>query len=139
MTIRVLLVDGHQLVRDALRDTLANEPDITVVGEAGDAYTAFEHALSLAPDVVVLDTGLPDLNGIEAAGRLKGMTGVEMKIVALSAHVDRLAVRSILRAGAAAYVTKSSADAELLPAIRAVVSGHNYLCLEAAESLAADA
>lgn len=51
MTIRVLVVDGHQPVRDALRDTLANEPDITVVGEAGDAYTAFEHALNLAPDV----------------------------------------------------------------------------------------
>jgi DNA-binding NarL/FixJ family response regulator len=131
----VLLVDDHQLVREALRDTLANEADIEVVGEAGDAATALERTRSLAPDVVVLDIGLPDLNGIEAAGRLRQQTSGSAKIVALSAYTDRRFVTEMLRAGASAYVTKSSAGTELVRAIRAVASGQTYICPEAAESL----
>jgi DNA-binding NarL/FixJ family response regulator len=135
MTTSVLLIDDHRLVREALRDTLANETDIEVVGEAGDAATAFERARSLAPDVVVLDIGLPDLNGIEAANRLRQQTGAGIRIVALSAYTDRRFVTEMLRAGASAYVTKSSAGTELVRAIRAVASGLTYICPEAAESL----
>jgi DNA-binding NarL/FixJ family response regulator len=130
VTISVLLVEDHQLVREALCNALAKQPDIKVVGEADDAGTAFERARSLAPDVVVLDDSLPDMNSIEAAAKLKGHTGVSAKIVALSGHADRRFVTGMLRAGASAYVTKSSATTELLGAIRAVAAGQSYICRE---------
>jgi two-component system NarL family response regulator len=135
VTISVLLVEDHQLVREALRDTLAKEPDIRVVGEAGDAVTAYERARSLKPDLVVLDLGLPDVNGIEAAAKLKEQAGVDPKIVALSAYTDRRFVTEMLRAGASSYVTKSSAGSELIRAIRAVAAGQTYICPEVAGAL----
>jgi DNA-binding NarL/FixJ family response regulator len=133
--ISVLLVDDHRLVREALRDTLAKEPDIEVVGEADDAHTAFERARSLKPDIVVLDIGLPDMSGIEAAAKLKERSGVDPKIVALSAYNDRRFATEMLRAGAASYVTKSSVGAELVRAIRAVACGQTYICPEVAGAL----
>jgi len=137
MTIRVLLADDHRMVREALRDALATTADIEVVGEAGDACTALEQARSLAPDVVVLDIGLPDLNGMEVAARL-GQAGNTAKIVALSAYSDKRFVVEMLRAGAVAYVTKSSAGSELVRAIRAVSAGQNYFCAEVAGGLASE-
>ena len=134
MTVSVLLVEDHQLVREALRDTLAKQPGIKVVGEADDARTAFERARSLAPDVVVLDDSLPDMNSIEVAAKLKRV-GVSAKIVALSVHADRRFVTEMLRAGVSAYVTKSSATTELLEAIRAVAAGQSYICREVIDSL----
>jgi len=135
MTIKVLLVDDHRLVREALRDALAKESDIEVVGEAGDAAGAFERIRASTPDVVVLDIGMPDLNGIEVASQVKETTGVDAKIVALSVHSDRRFVTEMLRAGASAYVTKSSAGTELLRAIRAAAAGQTYICPEAAGTL----
>jgi two-component system NarL family response regulator len=132
VTISVLLVEDHRLVREALRDVLAREPDIKVVAEADDAATAFECARSLIPDAVVLDDTLPDMNGIEAAAKLKGHAGVDSKIVALSVHADRHFVTEMLRAGVTAYVTKSSAAAELVRAIRAAAAGQEYICPEVA-------
>jgi len=135
VTVSVLLVDDHRLVREALRDTLAKEPDIEVVGEAGDAAAAFACARRLAPDMVILDIGLPDMNGIEAAARMKECSGVDSKIIALSAYADRRFVTEMLRAGASAYVTKSSAATELVRAIRSVAAGQNYVCPEVAGAL----
>jgi DNA-binding NarL/FixJ family response regulator len=137
VTISVLLVEDHQLVREALRDALAKQPDIKVVGEADDAGTAFERARTLAPDVLVLDDSLPGMNGVEAAAKLKTQAGVDAKIVALSARADRRFVTDMLRAGASAYVTKSSATTELLEAIHAVAAGQSYICREVAESVVA--
>lgn len=136
MTISVLLVDGHRLVREALRDALAREPDIQVVGEADDAATAFERARSLVLDAVVVGDSLPDMKSAEAAARLKRGAGFDSKIVALSMHVDRRFVTEMLRAGVSAYVTKSSALSELVQAIRAVVDRRTYLCPEVAGGLA---
>ena len=135
MPITVLLVEDHRLVREAIRDTLDKEPDIRVIGEAGDANSAFERARTLNPDLVVLDIGLPDLNGIEAATKLKERAGVEPKIIALSAYADRRFVTEMLRAGASSYVTKSSAGTELVRAIRAVAAGETYICPEVAGAL----
>ena len=135
MPITVLLVEDHRLVREALRDTLDKEPDIQVIGEAGDANSAFERARTLNPDLVVLDIGLPDLNGIEVATKLKERAGVEPKIIALSAYADRRFVTEMLRAGASSYVTKSSAGTELVRAIRAVAAGETYFCPEVAGAL----
>src|SRR6267378_7453024 len=135
VTISVLLVEDHQLVREALRDSLAKQPDIKVVGEADDAGMAFERARSLAPDVLVLDDSLPDMNSVEAAAKLKKQPGVDAKIIALSARADRRFVTEMLRAGVSAYVTKSSATTELLEAIHAVAAGQTYICREVVDSV----
>lgn len=137
MTIRVLLVEDHRLVREALRDTLAKEPDIAIVGEAGDGRTALDLAARIVPDVVVLDIALPDLNGIEVAARLLDLRPAT-RIVALSAYTDKRFVAEMLRAGASGYVTKSAAGTELVRAIRAVADGQGYLCPEVAGALVSE-
>lgn len=137
MTIRVLLTDDHRLVREALREILSKEADIEVVAEAGDGASALDIASRLAPDVVVLDIGLPDLNGIEVAARLADMPSAP-RIVALSAYADKRFVSEMLRAGAVAYVTKSAAGSELVRAIRAVAAGQSYLCPEVAGALVSE-
>lgn len=135
MTIRVLLVEDHRMVREALRDVLTRVPDIAVVGEAGDAREALEQARALAPDVVVLDIALPDLNGIEVAARLRDAANAA-RVVALSAFADRRFVTAMMRSGASAYVTKSAAGTELVRAIRAVAAGQGYFSPEIAGALA---
>jgi two-component system NarL family response regulator len=134
MTIRVLLVDDHRLVREALRDALARVCDVEVVGEAGDAASAFLQIRSLSPDVIVLDIGLPDLNGMEVAARVRECESVA-KIVVLSAYADKRFVTEMLRAGASGYVTKSAAGSELVLAIRAVVMGQGYFSPDIAGTL----
>ncbi len=136
MTTRVLLVEDHTMVREALRDMLAKVPDIAVVGEAGDAAGALEQTRALAPDVVVLDIALPDANGMQIAARLK-QAGSLARIVALSAYSEKHFVVEMLRSGAMAYVTKSAAGTELVRAIRAVAMGQSYLCAEVAGALVA--
>jgi two-component system NarL family response regulator len=127
MTIRVLLVDDHRLVREALREALEKVTGIEVVGEAGDAATALEQARLLTPDVAVIDIGLPDLNGMELAARLEeAKNGV--KIIALSAYADKRFVTEMLRSGASAYVVKAAAGTELVRAIHAVMAGQSYFC-----------
>jgi DNA-binding NarL/FixJ family response regulator len=137
MTIRVLLVEDHRMVREALREVLTKLPDIEVVGEAGDARDALEQAAALSPDVVVLDFRLPDLNGVEVAARLRD-AGSQARVVALSAFADKRFVTAMLRSGASAYVTKSAAGTELVRAIRAVAAGHGYFSPEIAGALAAE-
>jgi len=134
VTIRVLLVEDHRMVREALSEVLKKVPDISVVGEAGDAQDALSQATALAPDVIVLDIRLPDLNGIEVAARLRD-AAITAKIVALSAFSDKRFVTAMLRAGASGYVTKSAAGTELVRAIRAVAAGQGYFSPEIAGAL----
>jgi DNA-binding NarL/FixJ family response regulator len=137
MTIRVLLVDDHRLVREALRDGLERVPDIEVVGEAGDGRTAVEQSRTLKPDVAVIDIGLPDLNGMELAARLRD-ADTRIKVIALSAYADKRFVTEMLRSGASAYVVKAAAGTELVRAIHAVMAGQSYFCPEIAGALAAE-
>ena len=137
MTIRVLLVEDHRMVREALCEVLTKVPDIEIVGEAGDAREALKQAVDLDPDVVVLDIRLPDVNGIEVAARLRD-AGCRAKLVALSAFADKRFVTAMLRSGASAYVTKSAAGTELVQAIRAVAAGHGYFSPEIAGALASE-
>jgi DNA-binding NarL/FixJ family response regulator len=137
VTIRVLLVEDHRMVREALCEVLKKVPDIEIVGEAGDAREALQQAADLEPDVVVLDIRLPDVNGIEVAARLKD-AGSRAKLVALSAFADKRFVTAMLRSGASAYVTKSAAGTELVQAIRAVAAGHGYFSPEIAGALASE-
>jgi two-component system NarL family response regulator len=137
VTTRVLLVEDHRMVREALSEVLARMPDIEVVGEAGNAHDALSQAAQLKPDVVVLDIRLPDLNGIEVAARLRD-AGSGAKVVALSAFADKRFVTAMLRSGASAYVAKSAAGTELVRAIRAVAAGQGYFSPEIAATLVSE-
>jgi two-component system NarL family response regulator len=137
MTIRVLLVEDHRMVREALSEVLKKVPQIDVVGEAGDAREALKKATALRPDVIVLDIRLPDVNGIEVASRLRD-AGIDAKIVALSAFADKRFVTAMVLAGASAYVTKSAAGTELVRAIHAVAAGQGYFSPEIAGALVSE-
>lgn len=126
MTTRILLVEDHRLVREAVRDALSREADFEVIGEVGSSQDAIARAQTLDPDVIVLDIGLPDFNGIELTHRLR-QAGCTARIVALSAYAEKHFVTEMLRAGAAAYVSKNAAGTELFQAIRAVERGQNYV------------
>ncbi|TLM66852.1 MAG: response regulator transcription factor [Actinobacteria bacterium] len=126
MAIRVLLVDDHKIVRDGLRSLLAKQLDIEVVGEADNGREGVSLACELKPDVVVMDIGMRDLNGIDAAHRL-GIDAPDVRIIALSMHSDRQYVSAMLAAGAQGYLVKDSAFEELASAIRTVQEGRTYL------------
>jgi two-component system response regulator NreC len=137
MTTRVFLIEDHWMVREALCEVLTQDPDIEVVGQAGNAADGLRRVTSLQPDVVVLDISLPDLNGIEVAARLRD-AGVAARIVALSSFCDERFVSAMMRAGASAYVTKSEAGTELVRAIHAVVGGEGYFSSEIVSALASE-
>ena len=127
MALRVLLVDDHQIFREALRSLLERTANIEVVGEAGDGQSALLLASTLLPDIVCLDIGLPGINGVDTA-RQFSQSFPRTKIIALSTHTDRVYVMDMLKAGASAYVTKSEGGKELLRAIEAVTNNRQHLC-----------
>jgi two-component system, NarL family, response regulator NreC len=122
---RVLLADDHVLIRAGLRMVVDAQPDLTVVGEAGDGREAVAMAESLKPDVVVMDIGMPTLNGIEAANQVREKLP-ETQIVMLSMHSDEGYVLRALKAGAKAYLLKDSAETDLARAIRAAAEGKSF-------------
>lgn len=126
MSIRILLADDHQMLRDGLRSILASESDLEIVGEAGDGRTAVTMARDLVPDVVVMDIAMPDLNGVEATRQIK-RENPEVKVIALSMYPDRRYVIGMLEAGASGYVLKAAAYDELRRAVRVVSQGKKYL------------
>lgn len=137
MTIRVLLVDDHRILVDALRSMLAKEPDIEVVGVASDARSMMLMVPEVQPDVVVLDIAMPDQNGIDACARLLARHA-GIKVIALSSYSDKRFVLQMLKAGALAYVVKAAAATELVRAIHAAALGHSYLSPEAASAVIDD-
>jgi two-component system response regulator NreC len=122
---RVLLADDHRLMRAGLRMIVDQQPDFTVVGEADDGRQAVSLAETLKPDVVVMDIGMPRLNGIEAAAQI-AETHPEIGIVMLSMHSDEGYVLRALKAGARAYLLKDSAELDLIRAITAVIDGKSF-------------
>ena len=124
-SIRVLLADDHKLIRAGLRLVVDQQPDLSVVGEADDGWQAVELAKSLKPDVVVMDIGMPNLNGIEAARQI-GEMDPGAAVVMLSMHSDEGYVLRALGAGARAYLLKDSATTDLVQAIRAVAEGKSF-------------
>lgn len=129
MKTRLMLVDDHRMFREALRLPLAAEADMEIVAEAGSGAEALAVAAACRPDVVVLDVALPDMSGIEVAGRLLAAEP-RLRLVALSGYADRLFVAEMLKAGVRAYVVKSAGADELVRAIRAAVEGHVFLSPE---------
>ena len=124
--MRLLLVDDHEVVRSGLRMLLDSEQDVEIVGEAGTAEEALRAVQELEPDVVLMDIGLPDLSGIEAAARIREIRP-QVAVVALTIHEDKEYFFRMLDAGASGYVPKRAAPDELLTAIRAAAKGEVYL------------
>ena len=124
--MRLLLVDDHEVVRSGLRMLLDSEQDVEIVGEAGTAEEALRAVQELEPDVVLMDIGLPDLSGIEAATRIREIRP-QVAVVALTIHEDKEYFFRMLDAGASGYVPKRAAPEELLTAIRAAAKGEVYL------------
>lgn len=126
MTTRILLADDHRIIREGLRTLLQRQPDIEVVGEAEDGIAAVSLTQTLRPHLVIMDIGMPRLNGIEATrqilARLKGV-----KIIVLSMHSDKTYIHEMLKLGASGYLLKDCAFEELIHAIEAVSADHVYL------------
>jgi DNA-binding NarL/FixJ family response regulator len=120
--IRVLLADDHTLIRAGLRMVVSSQPGFTVVGEANDGREAVALAEQLKPDVVVMDIGMPSLNGIEACRQIHDSL-LQTQVIMLSMHSDEAYVLRALKAGAKGYLLKDSAEADLASAIRAVTAG----------------
>jgi len=137
MKTRLLLVDDHAVIRLGLRMLLENEADLEIVGEAENAAQALERVTELHPDVVLLDIGLPDKTGIEAAAEIKH-EAPQTAIVALTIHEDEEYFFKMLEAGATGYVPKRAAPEELLTAIRAAAAGEVYLYPSLAKLLVKD-
>jgi len=124
--IRLLLVDDHAVVRIGLKMLLAGHSEFEVAGEADSAAAALQAALTLRPDVILMDIGLPDKTGIEATREIKA-NFPEAKIVALTIHEDQEYFFQMLNAGASGYVPKRAAPEELISAIRAAAQGEVYI------------
>jgi DNA-binding NarL/FixJ family response regulator len=137
MTTRILLADDHQIVREGLRSLLQQHQDMEVIGEASDGRTAVAMSEQLEPDVVIMDVGMPDLNGIEATRQIVNREP-GAKVVALSMHSDRRFMGEMLKAGAKGYLLKDGAFEELATAIRAVVSNKVYLSPKIADVVVDD-
>ena len=122
----IVLADDHQVVRHGLRVLLEAEPEFRIVGEAGDGLEALEMLERLQPDVLVLDLMMPGMNGLEVT-RQASQRSPRTGIVILSMHTNEAYVLEALRAGAKAYVLKSSTSDELVSAVREVAVGRRYL------------
>ena len=125
--IRVLVIDDHRILRDALRILLEREGGIELAGETGDGLEGIAMAVRTRPDVILLDIGMSGISGIQAAHRLRKAVPAS-KVLMLSQYDDEEYVLEALgKAGAAGYMLKSDAGSELLGAIRAVAAGKRYI------------
>jgi len=127
VTIRILLADNHQRMRESMRALIERQAGMEVVGEAHNGQSALRLAGSFKPNVVVMDTNMPDLNSIDAARQMiSDAPGI--KILSLSMHSNRQFVDEMIKAGACGYLLKDHAFEELVRAIQTVADDCIYLC-----------
>ncbi len=134
MLARVLLADDHHVMRQALRSLLEKKTDLKVVDEASSGREAVKLAIKHAPDLVLMDVTMPDLNGIEATRRIKNECA-NTKVIALSMHTDEKYVVKMLKAGASGYLLKNCSFDELQGAITRVLEGGSYISPQVADVL----
>ena len=126
MPTKIVLADDHQIIRDGIKIVIDQESDMEVVGEADSGREAIAQASKLTPDVMVMDIGMNDLNGIEATRQIQ-KENPQIRIVGLSMYADKRYVVAMLKAGASGYLLKSGAVKELVQAIRTVCDQKKYL------------
>ena len=125
-TIKLMLVDDHDVVRTGLRSFLETQSNFKVVAEAKNGQQALERAREAQPDIVLMDISMPDMDGMEATLQLKKLYP-ECQILVLTVHADKQYFMKMLSVGASGYITKQAAADELIAAIQAVAAGHVYL------------
>jgi two-component system response regulator NreC len=126
MSIKVLIVDDHTIVRHGLSRSIQQQEDMEVVGQAGDGRAAVEMARKLSPNIILMDVSMPYLNGIEATREiLRECPGV--RVIALSMHSAKRYVREMFRAGASGYLLKDCEFDELVQTIRLIAEGQTYI------------
>lgn len=136
-TIRILLADDHTVVRDGLRALVEKQPDMAVVGEAADGRDTIRLAEEQAPDVIIMDIAMPNMNGIEATRRIT-TSNPRTAVLILSMHQDESYVLRSLKAGAKGYLLKESVRSDIIEAIRAVVHGRSFLTRKVSRILQED-
>ncbi len=124
--IKILIADDHAIVRSGLRALVNAEPDMELVGEATGGYEAIERAATPGLDVLVLDIGMRDLDGIRVARKVKSQNP-NVRILILTVHEDEALLRAAIKAGASGYILKLAAEAELISAIRTIMRGELYV------------
>lgn len=124
--VRILIADDHSILRDGLESLLQKEPGFEAVGAAGDGREALNLTGDLKPDVLILDIGMPEMNGVDVA-RQVSREFPDVHIIGLSVHTDPLYVERMFQNGAVGYLPKDCAGEELCTAIRSVVSGNTYI------------
>ncbi|MBC8554788.1 MAG: response regulator transcription factor [Candidatus Brocadiales bacterium] len=135
--MKVILADDHMIIRDGLRALLERQPDMKVVAEADNGRIALQYAKELTPDVVIMDIGMRELNGIDATRQIVKMSpGV--KVLALSMYSDKRFIKEMLKAGASGYMLKDSAFKELIDAIRVIIGNKTYISPSVANTVMED-
>jgi DNA-binding NarL/FixJ family response regulator len=137
MAMKILLVDDHEIMREGICALLRKHPEMEVVGQAADGRMALEMVKQFGPDVVVMDIGMPNLNGIEATRQMT-LENPHIKVMALSTHSDGSVVARMIKAGATGYMLKESAFSELLDGLRTMAEGKTYLCSKISKVVFAD-
>jgi len=127
MAVKVLIVDDHEIMREGMSALLRKYSQFEVVGQATDGRQALEMASQLKPDVIIMDVGMPNLNGIDATKKLLSLYP-DLKIMALSAHSDGSIVAKMIKAGASGYMLKESAFDELIEGLNTLLDGRTFLC-----------
>jgi two-component system response regulator NreC len=137
MSTRIIIADDHEIVRNGLRSLIEKEDGTEVVAEADNGREAVRLALQLAPDVVIMDIAMPDMNGIEATRQIiTALPGT--KVIALSMHADKRYVIEMLKVGASGYILKDNAYEELSRAIDTALNNHTYLSPQVSEIVIGD-
>ena len=137
MSISVIIVDDHKIMRDGLRTILENESDIEIIGEAENGREAVKLIANKIPDVAIMDIGMPEMNGIEATRQIvKDIPDV--KVIALSMNYDMQFVSGMLKAGAKGYLLKDCAGSELVSAIKTVHTNNTYISQDITNTLIND-
>jgi two-component system, NarL family, response regulator NreC len=126
MPLRILIADDHGVMRAGLRALLEDQADIEVVGEVADGEEALQLTKELLPDIVLIDIGMPKVDGIEATRRIKSAYN-QIKVLVLSVYEDQSLLKEAIKVGAAGYVIKRAAEEELIAAIHAVSRGEMYI------------
>ena len=134
MSVKILIVDDHGILREGLELLLDQQKDMRVVGQAGDGLEAIKLAKELKPDLILMDVVMPELNGVEATRQIvEANSGI--KVLVLTAYLRHSFIADMLRAGACGYILKEHLKDELVKAIRTVMSGQMYFCPKVANVL----